>query len=429
MNSGQRKLIASPATGLLVFDTDKGCIYMYDGVQWLPLLAGFANNPAIRVASAANPRVKGGFGAVVSLSGNYAVITASLQEIPGSAIDTVFVFYKSNGVWTQQAKLTQSDAMQSDQFGYSVAISGDYILVGAPYRNGNRGAVYAFSRSGTSWTQTAIITPTIEQANSYFGSAISIAGTYAMIGAPEWNWNMANPNTGTVYCYNRNALGWQLTQQLIGIVGLTNFGSTIAMSGTLALVGAPYSDYNGIEKSGVVYFYKRSGNTWTITDTIYNTSGNPEEYFGWALTISESKGWAFISKFGGTGKLLSYKIQGNQLLYVTTLVSPNTGTPYDNDAFFGTALSMYDDYLVVGASGGRNQDCADGRVYIFKWDGARFDAAKWSYQKTILDNTSPPENLWGASLGYAVFINGFTLLLGNSSANGQRGKVMFVELE
>jgi hypothetical protein len=90
---------------------------------------------------------------------------------------------------------------------------------------------------------------------------------------------------------------------------------------------------------------------------------------------------------------------------------------------------MYDDYLVVGASGGRNQDCADGRVYIFKWDGARFDAAKWSYQKTILDNTSPPENLWGASLGYAVFINGFTLLLGNSSANGQRGKVMFVELE
>jgi hypothetical protein len=430
MNSGQRKLIANPATGLLVFDTDKGCIYMYDGNQWLPLQPGLANNPTVHIRSTANQQLNAGFGAVVALSGNYAVITASKQDLPASAVDTVFVFYKSNGAWLQQAKLTQSDAVPGDRFGYAVAISGDYILVGAPFHNGSKGAVYAFSRSGTNWAQTAIITPTIEQAASYFGSTISISGTFAMISAPDWDWNAANQGTGTIYCYNRNALGWQPTQQLTGIVGLTSFGYAISISGTLAVIGAPYSNYNGIHNTGIAYFYKRSGTTWVPADTIYNTSGNPDEAFGYSVAISESKGWVFIADYdGGEGSLKGYKVQGTQLTLVSSLSSPNTAPPGGNNEVFGSSLSMYDDFLIVGATGERNQGTCDGRVYIYKWDGARSDGYKWVIYKTIIDNSSPPENLWLVSLGYAVCINGFTLLIGNASADGQRGKVLFVELE
>ncbi len=432
MGTGQRKQIPNPAVGLIIFDTDKGCIYMFDGLQWLPLSFGSGNSLPISSRMQNNTNVKAGFGAVVCLSGNYAVITQSKREMPGNSIDTVFVFYKSGGSWTQQAKLLQSDPMQSDQFGYAVAISGDHILIGAPFRNGRRGAVYAFARNGTNWTQQAILTPAIEQANNYFGCTIAMNGLYTMIGATGWDYNV-NTKCGQVYCYTRNAAGWQQTQQLQGIISLGDFGEAISMSGAYALIGAPYAKYNGLTDCGIAYFYKRSGNTWIATDTIYNTGGAAGDAFGYALAISQTNNYAFISRPGtpdvnGTkGFVNEYLVSGNSLVYQEVLKSPYTFTSSPLENGFGISLCMYDEYLVIGAPNGKNMDASDGRVYVFKRDP--LIGYQWKHWKTIKDDTMVSNNYVSDTYGISVFINGFTIIMGNPGAWYDKGKIMFAELE
>jgi hypothetical protein len=98
-----------------------------------------------------------------------------------------FYFQRSGNTWTQQAKLTASDGSAYDYFGYSVSISGDYALIGAPYdfigANTNQGSAYIFQRSGSTWTQQAHLTASDGSAIDFFGISVSISGDYVLIGA------------------------------------------------------------------------------------------------------------------------------------------------------------------------------------------------------------------------------------------------------
>ena len=104
------------------------------------------------------------FGYSIALSGNTAVVGAVAATVGGkSAAGAAYVFVRSGTMWTQQAKLTAADAAADDSFAESVAVDGDTVLVGAPYADvmgdGDRGAVYVYSRSGTTWTQQAKLAP------------------------------------------------------------------------------------------------------------------------------------------------------------------------------------------------------------------------------------------------------------------------------
>jgi FG-GAP repeat len=169
MSTSQRKAIAAPATGLLVYDTDKNCIYMFDGVEWLHLSAGEKSNHTITRTSN-TPVIDAGLGHAVCINGNYAVVTLRKQN--GVGIDTAFVFFKSTDGWKIQAKLVASNGVAGDEFGEAVGITNVQLLVGAPKR-ANGGSVYAYSRVGEVWTQTAIITPSNPNPGSCFGSTIN----------------------------------------------------------------------------------------------------------------------------------------------------------------------------------------------------------------------------------------------------------------
>ena len=199
------------------------------------------------VIESPNADVVDAFGHAVAISGDTLVIGApAVGESTGEA----YVYVRSGATWSQQAQLVAPDGATSDAFGDSVAIAGDMILVGAPnHASGGQaysGAVYAFNRSGTSWTAaTPTLTASDQRTDDSFGSSLAILGGVAAIGAP----NKLGPvvgNTfvsalGAVYVFTNAGAGWQQSQKLVPNVTTSNlmFGSSVALGPNVLAVGGP----------------------------------------------------------------------------------------------------------------------------------------------------------------------------------------------
>ncbi|MGH2830675.1 MAG: FG-GAP repeat protein, partial [Actinomycetota bacterium] len=128
--------------------SNAGSAYVFTrlGDQWTQQQRLFA-------ADAASNR---NFGVSVAVSGDTAVVGSNLDDPSGPDSGSAYVFVRTVGVWAQQAKLVATDAAGNDQFGASVAIAGDTILVGANSDdlglNADAGSAYVFTRTGTVWT-------------------------------------------------------------------------------------------------------------------------------------------------------------------------------------------------------------------------------------------------------------------------------------
>jgi hypothetical protein len=134
-----------------------------------------------------------GFGDAVAISGSTAVVGA-----PGKSSNTgaAYVFVRSGTAWSEQAKLTDPHGVANDDFGASVAISGSTALVGASGKNSGTGAAYAFARSGTAWSRQATLKASDGAAGNNFGASVAISSSTAVIGAP-----FKNSTTGAAYVF------------------------------------------------------------------------------------------------------------------------------------------------------------------------------------------------------------------------------------
>ncbi|MDM8542802.1 cohesin domain-containing protein [Desulfococcaceae bacterium HSG9] len=197
------------------------------------------------------------FGRSVSVSGDTAVVGTS----GGDSSDSAYVFVKPADGWidmTQTAKLTAADAAADDNFGSSVAVSGDTAVVGAydDDDGGHRsGSAYVFEK-GTEWTngngnQTAKLTATDAAAYGFFGWSVSVSGDTAVVGAFG--------DSGSAYVFVKPAGGWIDMTQTAKLTADDaaaddNFGSSVAVSGDTAVVGA-YLDDDGGSDSGSAYVF------------------------------------------------------------------------------------------------------------------------------------------------------------------------------
>ena len=152
--------VTADDAGLLVFDTDKQTLYLFDGQNWLAM-AFVTNDQLPPVNRTASDKTSGdAFGWSVSIDGDYAVVGAYSDDIGGNSDQgSAYIFIRNGSAWTEQAKLTANDGQPSDFFGRSVAISGEYVIVGAQSGDNeaiiNCGSAYVFIRNGTTWTQQA----------------------------------------------------------------------------------------------------------------------------------------------------------------------------------------------------------------------------------------------------------------------------------
>jgi len=185
----------------------------------------------------ANDRAAGEyFGWSVDISGDTAVVGAPYgDDENGSYSGCAYIFYRNGSDWFQTAKLIAYDGT-AGYFGWSVAISGDTAVVGAFGGGSNRGSAYVFDRQGSAWSWTANLVANDGVAFDYFGCSVSVSGDTAVVGAYG-----DGGFSGSAYIFDRNDIEWVQMAKLVANDGVAGdyFGQSVAISGDIATVGAP----------------------------------------------------------------------------------------------------------------------------------------------------------------------------------------------
>ena len=237
---------------------------------------------------AANDR----FGWPVVISGDTVVVGAPFHDVGANADQgAAYVFVRSGATWSQQRQLTAVDGAADDVFGLSVAISGDTVVVSAPYddvgADADQGSAYVFVRSGAIWIQQQQLTAVDGAADDYFGSSVAISGDTVVVGAPYDDVG-ANVNQGSAYVFVRSGAVWGLQAHMAAADGATSdvFGSSLAISGDTVVVGAPYDDVGADADQGSAYVFVRSGAIWSQQQQLTAVDGAANDYFGYSVAIS-----------------------------------------------------------------------------------------------------------------------------------------------
>ncbi|MGH9379901.1 MAG: S-layer homology domain-containing protein [Thermoanaerobaculia bacterium] len=228
------------------------------------------------------------FGTAVALSGNTALVGALLDDVVSSTDQgSAYVFTESGGVWSQQAKLTAADGAVADYFGVSVALDGDTALVGA-FLSGNSdsGAAYVFTRGGGVWNQQAKLTAG-EAAAGELGRSVALSGDTALVGARRTDVG-GNADQGAAYVFTRSGDVWSRQAKLTADDGaaLDQFGTSAALTGDSALVGAPNASVGENTDQGSVYLFARSGGVWTEPVKLSANDGAAGDAFGFSIAVA-----------------------------------------------------------------------------------------------------------------------------------------------
>jgi hypothetical protein len=256
----------------------------------------------------ASTTLSGAFGSSVALSGNTLAVGATAEA-------GAYVFQRSGTTWIQQAHISGADtvprALFGDDFGHSVAVSGDTLAVGTPFQDDSSfaGAVYVFHRSGTIWSQQAHLTEPIIGTNDYFGATLALDDDILVAGASGEDSNATGidgnqsdnsaDSAGAAYVFQRTGTTWALQTYIKASNASANdgFGASVAMSGELLAIGAPGEaggsagvdgdqTSNTLGFSGAIYLFRRSGHTWTQQDYIKASNPGSGDMFGRTVGLS-----------------------------------------------------------------------------------------------------------------------------------------------
>lgn len=448
-------------------------------------VASFAQQAFVK---ASNTGAFDSFGACVAMSGDTLAVGAPSEASDATGVNgdqsndnkpasgAVYVFRRSGGTWAQEAYIKASNTDDLDAFGFSLALDGDTLAVGAfgedsaavgiggdQLDNGaqDSGAVYVFARSGTTWSQQAYVKAANTQAGDAFGASIALAGNVLVVGAegedgaatgvngdPSSN---AAQDSGAVYVFTRSSATW--SQEAYVKAGNTDaqdhFGFALALDpeGAVLAVGAPGEASataanpadNSLPASGAVYVFARGAAGWEQRAYLKAAVPDADDRFGFALALAS--GTLAVGAPNEDGS--SVGVGGNQ----SDNGSQDSGAAYafvataatwtqqayvkasntDAGDRFGAALALADEMLLVGApredgsSPGVNGNGADngaidsGAAYLLRRSGTN-----WSQEAYVKGSPLP-----FSELGAALALRAKDLVLGvpadDSSATGVNG--------
>ncbi len=355
------------------------------------------------------------FGCSVGLSGDTAVVGAYWDDDAGSASGSAFVFIRSNTVWSQQAKLTASDAAASDWFGCSVGVSGDTVVVGAYGDNNGKGTdagcAYVFTRSNAVWSEQAKLTASDGASSDYFGISVGISGDTALVGA-YWHNPAGISDAGGAYVYARTGTNWTQQAKLTAsdAASYEYFGYSVGISGDTAVVGS-YSDdnANGTD-AGSAYVYARTGTNWTQQVKLLAADGAATDYFGWSVGIFGDTvivGADNDDNAGGTDAGSAYVFtRSNTVWSQQAKLTASDGAASDT---FGYSVGISEDRVVVGARADDDKGSASGSAYLFTREGTI-----WRQRTKFIASDGALDDYFG----HAVAVSGKTVIVGAFQDDG-----------
>jgi len=273
--SGDTALVGGPYVGA----DDRGAVYVFvrSAGTWSQ------EGPAlVATDGAANDY----FGCSVALSGDMALIGAHGADV-GSQTNqgAAYVFVRSGSTWAFEKQLIAGDV--DDAFGYSVALAGDTAVVGAPTGGADvEGAARVFVRSGSDWALQQQLTLADAAAGDYFGYSVALSGDTALVGAPHDDVG-ADADQGSAAVFVRSGSNWSLDGRLTAAAGDGDdaLGHSVAVSGDTALVGA-YYDVGGVSRRGSASVFARSVGEWTEQDGLSAVGGSAADAAGYSVALS-----------------------------------------------------------------------------------------------------------------------------------------------
>lgn len=255
---------------------------------------------------------------------------------------SAFVFRRAGSTWSEEARLDPPGTASFDRFGSAVTLEGDVLVVGAPSddipEGRQAGSVSVFRRSGAAWTLEQKIVASDASDDDHFGAAVAISGDTVAVGAPGPGFQV-----GAAYVFARSGGVWQQQQKLVA-PGAPDFGFAVSVDGDSLVVGAPTEDEAGVNSAGAAHVFVRTGSSWSLQQRLVSSAPENSARVGFAVAIEGDTTMVGVPG-EGSGKVLAFRRTAGLWTQEGTL-SASDGNPGDG---FGWALSLAGDTLIVGA--------------------------------------------------------------------------------
>ena len=312
--------------------------------------------------------------------------------------------------WSQTQELTAIDGVSNNYLGATVAMSGTTAMVSAFHRtvgsNANQGTVYIFSESGGAWSQSAELTASDGASGDLFGEGIALSGSVALVGAPGKNVS-GNAGEGVVYEFNKSGSSWTQAAEFTDTGGAANdnFGAALALWGSTLIVDAATKTVSGHSGQGAAFVFTESGGSWSQSAELTASDGAAGDEFG-ATSVAIAGSTVVVG--ARTHTVSGHSYQGTAYVFSgggsswsqTAELTSSDGVAND---FFGTAVATSGSTVMVGAPDHTVSGHEEGTVYVYNTSGG-----SWVLTSEL---TSPSSG--GLLFGNALALSGPTVVIGD----------------
>jgi hypothetical protein len=350
----------------------------------------------------------GQFGYSVALSGTTLGVGASGRN-------AAYMFERQtipNTTWAWTQKI--GAPAYASNFGWSIALDGNRLVVGAPDSTSgpgtsNTGRAFFYEYTGGTWSLVNNSSPIGTNGGDHFGRSCALEGTTAIVGAE--NANAGAPDAGEAQVFIHNGSSWvhqqTLTSPNFQLNGL--FGHAVDIQGNTAVVSATREDIVGQSLQGIVYVYQRSGTTWTLQQTLLSPHAAHE--FGYDLDLEGNRLLVGCPFSLGAGDAHVYRLSSGSWVYDSQL-DPKNGSPGLDQ--FGFAVALSGDVAIVGSL---SDALLEQRVQAFRDCGVA-----WCYDEDVFPIGYPNDpNLTYDRFGQALASSGTFLAVGSPGASDSTG--------
>jgi|GEM_PF-5429258 len=295
------------------------------------------------------------FGVSIDIDSTFAIIGMMGGNVNGEDSGTAYIYERTENEWIERAKLVPSDGQASDFFGRSVAISGEYAIVGAPgdFFGDTSGAAYVFHWQNREWSESAKLTRADGLPGDSFGSTVGIEGRNILVSA-QFAGETQLEDTGKVFAYQLQENVWVELPDVLEIETSDlydeRFGRSLSIDSTFAIIGA-----HGIqdEDLGLAYISEFQNNAWVISDTLLVDN----KYVRWVdVGLGRNYASVFPNYMNDPQRPFFFeRIDGNWISLRSQL-----------NGFVNGEISIYGDEVLVGTFYDLDTDPISAAAYIFK---------------------------------------------------------------
>ena len=378
----------------------------------------------------------------LNTDGTYFVAGADGDDTDHSGRGIAKVYYYNGSSWGVQATLDPPNADKKANLGFGSCCDidgdGDTAVVSASNYGTYTGAVYVYTRSGTTWTYRTRLTASdganydqLGGDNNSRGLSISKDGTYIIAGARQDD--DGGSNSGTAYIYTGSGASWSQQQKIApssysGASNQFGFAVDINNDGTYCAVSA---NRWGSPDTGKVFIFTRSGSTWSEQASVTASDAASADNFGWHINMNGAGDRLLVyskyddDNYDSSGSIYVYTRSGSTWTQTAKLVKGDpTTSGYYYDYWGKSTMNEAGDIFVVHGHGPGDTTAGAGRIYVWKDNSSGTDGTSWSLIKTLNTTVSETYGL-GAHDGFTMISRDGSVIAntsGRAPNNDEQGK-------